>query len=102
MMALAGLRRRHCLSRRHRRAGAIELIATSTIGLNRIIAASTVDISRCAASRAARPLRGVEVSTNSETSSAPVQIETNLFPPITADCTFSLVPPPAISILTAA
>jgi transposase-like protein len=71
---------------------AIGPIAISTTGLSRIIAASRVDISRCAASRIARRRRGcVEATTNCETSSAPVQVATNMFPPITADCTSSLV-----------
>ena len=58
-----------------------------------VIAASRVDIGRCAGSRAARPLHAfVEASTNCETSSARVQIVTNMFLPTTAAFTSSPVP----------
>ena len=48
---------------------------------------------QCAGSRAADPLQGfVEATTNYETSSAAHQTATNLFPPMTADCTSSPAP----------
>jgi hypothetical protein len=69
--------------------------------LSRINAASRAADSPCAASNALAPLVGsVEVTTNSEISCAAVHTATNMFPPITADCTSRSLT--AISILKAA
>jgi hypothetical protein len=65
-------------------------IAISIIGLSRITEASRADTNQCVGSNAGRALPGfVEVMTNYETSSDPAQTATNMFPPITTDCTSS-------------
>jgi putative transposase len=53
-------------------------------GLSRIIAPSRADTNRCVGSS--------EATMNCETSSGPIQTATNLFPPVTANCTSSPAP----------